>query len=153
MFLPNNRKLRKFRGSLSKSERLSYIKAVKCLQAKPPRTPSSVAPGVKNRFDDFVASHIIQTSTIHYTGNFLSWHRYFTWAYEEALRKECGYQGAQPVIKSLLSDLESHTNFCNSTGIGRRLQLQVVSNIWFCLLPLFLNTRYPWGYYDLYILP
>jgi tyrosinase len=29
-------------------------------------------------------------------GNFLSWHRYFTWSYEQALRNECGYQGSQP---------------------------------------------------------
>ena len=34
---------------------------------------------------------------IHYTGNFLSWHRYYTWLYEEALRNECGYTGTQPV--------------------------------------------------------
>jgi tyrosinase len=29
-------------------------------------------------------------------GNFLTWHRYFTWAYEQALRNECGYTGYQP---------------------------------------------------------
>ena len=29
-------------------------------------------------------------------GSFLTWHRYFTWAYEQALRNECGYKGAQP---------------------------------------------------------
>ncbi|KAJ0383292.1 hypothetical protein COL922a_010781 [Colletotrichum nupharicola] len=29
-------------------------------------------------------------------GNFLTWHRYFTWAYENALREECGYEGYQP---------------------------------------------------------
>jgi tyrosinase len=29
-------------------------------------------------------------------GNFLTWHRYFTWAYEQALRNECGYKGYQP---------------------------------------------------------
>ncbi|KAI0017635.1 Di-copper centre-containing protein [Xylariomycetidae sp. FL0641] len=34
--------------------------------------------------------------TIHGTGNFLTWHRYFTWAYEQALRNECGYNGYQP---------------------------------------------------------
>lgn len=31
-------------------------------------------------------------------GNFLSWHRYFTWTYEHALRAECGYKGYQPYI-------------------------------------------------------
>lgn len=34
-------------------------------------------------------------------GNFLTWHRYFTWAYENALRKECGYEGYQPVSRHL----------------------------------------------------
>ena len=33
---------------------------------------------------------------IHGNGNFLSWHRYYVWAYEEALRNECGYKGYQP---------------------------------------------------------
>ncbi|THX82819.1 Di-copper centre-containing protein [Aureobasidium pullulans] len=28
--------------------------------------------------------------------NFLGWHRYFLWEYEQALRNECGYQGTQP---------------------------------------------------------
>lgn len=70
---------------------------MKCLQSKPAKTPASVAPGAKTRYDDFVATHINQTLTIHYTGNFLSWHRYYTWVYEEALRNECGYTGTQPV--------------------------------------------------------
>lgn len=34
--------------------------------------------------------------TIHYTGTFLAWHRYFVWVYEQALRDECGYTGYQP---------------------------------------------------------
>lgn len=83
-------------GSLSKSQRKDYIKAVQCLQEKPARTPSSVASGAKTRFDDFVATHINQTMTIHYTANFLSWHRYYTWIYEKALREECGFKGDQP---------------------------------------------------------
>ena len=31
-------------------------------------------------------------------GNFLTWHRYFTWTYENALRNECGYTGYQPYL-------------------------------------------------------
>lgn len=31
--------------------------------------------------------------------NFLGWHRYYVWAYEKALREECGYQGYQPVSR------------------------------------------------------
>ncbi|KAK2597212.1 hypothetical protein N8I77_013073 [Diaporthe amygdali] len=79
------------RGSLNDGEKLDYIDAVKCIQSASPLTPEAVAPGAKTRFDDFVAAHINQTLTIHFTGNFLSWHRYFTWLWEEALRTECGY--------------------------------------------------------------
>lgn len=35
--------------------------------------------------------------TIHYTGNFMPWHRWFVHLYEKALREECGYTGYQPV--------------------------------------------------------
>lgn len=37
-----------------------------------------------------------QTLTIHYTGNFLGWHRWFLYIYEQALRNECGYKGYAP---------------------------------------------------------
>ncbi|KAF9529258.1 hypothetical protein CPB83DRAFT_852958 [Crepidotus variabilis] len=33
---------------------------------------------------------------IHGIGSFLSWHRYFVWAFEEALRDECDYFEYQP---------------------------------------------------------
>jgi tyrosinase len=69
---------------------------VQCLSKKPAKTPSSIAAGAKNRYDDFVAIHINSTLSIHGTGNFLTWHRYFTWAYEQVLRNECGYKGYQP---------------------------------------------------------
>jgi tyrosinase len=92
-----NIRIRREWGSLSKKERKDYITAVQCLQSKPAKTPAEVAPGAKSRFDDWVATHINQTQTIHYTGNFLAWHRYYTWLYEEALRNECGYKGTQPV--------------------------------------------------------
>ncbi|KAJ9131147.1 Di-copper centre-containing protein [Coniochaeta hoffmannii] len=68
-------------NNLPRTEKRAYIKAVQCLQSKPAKTPASAAPGAKTRFDDFVATHINQTLTIHYTGNFLSWHRYYTWYY------------------------------------------------------------------------
>ncbi|KKY34132.1 putative tyrosinase central domain containing protein [Diaporthe ampelina] len=83
-------------GSLSEAERLDYVNAVKCLQRLPARTPASVAPGARSRFDDFVAVHINQTLTLHFTGNFMPWHRWFVHVYETALRDECGYSGYQP---------------------------------------------------------
>lgn len=55
------------RGNLSKSERKQYIDAVLCLSKKPPITPLSEFPGVRSRYDDFVATHINQTGEIHNT--------------------------------------------------------------------------------------
>ncbi|PTU18032.1 hypothetical protein P175DRAFT_0503914 [Aspergillus ochraceoroseus IBT 24754] len=92
---PFNAAVRREWGSLSKSERKEYTDAVNCLASKPSQD-RALAPGARNRFDDFVAVHINQTWTIHGTGSFLTWHRYFTWAYEQALRNECGYTGYQP---------------------------------------------------------
>ncbi|KAF3480343.1 uncharacterized protein GIQ15_05690 [Arthroderma uncinatum] len=98
---PKNMIYRQEWGSLSKRSRLEYINAVKCLQRKDPITPKEAAPGVKSRYDDFSATHIMQTPFIHFSdlprkGIFLHFHRYFIWLYEKALREECGYRGAQP---------------------------------------------------------
>lgn len=83
------------RGTLSTSTKKAYISAVLCLRQKPSSTYPSV-PGARNHFDDFQAIHINQTFLIHFNAVFLPWHRYFTWAYERALREECGYDGYQP---------------------------------------------------------
>ncbi|THX42284.1 Di-copper centre-containing protein [Aureobasidium pullulans] len=82
-------------SSLSKSNKKKYTDAVLCLQSRPARS-GSIAPGAKSRYDDFLATHINQTLTIHGTGNFLSWHRYYVYTFEEALRNECGYKGYIP---------------------------------------------------------
>ncbi|KAM7210980.1 hypothetical protein V8F06_013636 [Rhypophila decipiens] len=110
-------RIRREWSTLTKSERKAYTDAVLCLQSKPATWPAAQGPGVKSRFDDFVAVHINQTMEIHYTGNFLSWHRYFTWLYEEALRNECGYKGAQPYWNwglTALTGLESSPHFDGS---------------------------------------
>ncbi|OIW22959.1 Di-copper centre-containing protein [Coniochaeta ligniaria NRRL 30616] len=83
-------------STLSSSDRIAYTNAVNCLMSKPSLNNASEVPGAKSRFDDFVAVHINQTLFIHGTANFLSWHRFFTWTYEQALRNECGYTGYQP---------------------------------------------------------
>ncbi|KAK3117612.1 hypothetical protein LTR53_000840 [Teratosphaeriaceae sp. CCFEE 6253] len=89
--------IRKEWFDLKAAEKTAYINAVLCLQKLPAKS-GSFAPGARSRFDDFVAVHINQTLVIHETANFLSWHRYFTWAYEHALRNECGYTGYQPYL-------------------------------------------------------
>lgn len=91
-----NAAVRKEWSNLSSAERIAYTNAVKCLMAKPSTNNATEVPGAKSRYDDFVAVHINQTLFIHGTANFLSWHRFFTWTYEQALRKECGYRGYQP---------------------------------------------------------
>ncbi|TKA75529.1 hypothetical protein B0A55_03540 [Friedmanniomyces simplex] len=87
--------IRKEWHTLKDAEKTAYIDAVLCMQKLPAKS-GSFAPGAKSRFDDFVAVHINQTLIIHATANFLSWHRYFTWTWEHALRNECGYTGYQP---------------------------------------------------------
>lgn len=56
-----------YRSQLSKPEKKSYIKAVKCLHKKPARTPKEIAPGARSRYDDFVVTHILQTMSVHAT--------------------------------------------------------------------------------------
>ena len=109
------------RGDLSKPDRKAYLDAVVCLFNKPSKLDSKQFPGAKSRYDDFVVVHMNQTLTIHGTvrepyapqsrgrrgkgvvatdstqGNFLSWHRYYTWNWERVLRAECGFKGTQPV--------------------------------------------------------
>lgn len=78
-------------------ERKAYTDAVLCMQRTPSKLDAGVYPGAKTRFDDFIIVHANQSRSIHGTGNFLTWHRYFTWTYEQVLKNECGYKGAQPV--------------------------------------------------------
>lgn len=88
--------VRKEYGDLTIAQRAEYVKAVQCIMSKPSKFSESQVPGAKSRYDDFVAIHLQQTLNIHGTASFLSWHRYFTWAYEQALRTECNYTGSQP---------------------------------------------------------
>lgn len=85
------------RDALTSFERKDYIRSVQCLQSSPALTPSALGSGIKTRFDDFVATHMNQSMTIHYSGTFLSWHRYFVHLYEQTLIDECGYNGTLPV--------------------------------------------------------
>jgi tyrosinase len=106
---------------MSAKERKAYISAVQCMFDSPPQTDPAEAPGVKTRYDDFVAQHINQTLSIHGTGNFLSWHRYFVHGYEKALREECGYKGYQPYWNwfAHTDDLKKHPVFDGSaTSMG-----------------------------------
>ena len=88
------------------SERKAYISSVQCLMAKPSKVDHTLYPGAKSRFDDFIVVHANYSRSIHGTGNFLTWHRYFTFVYEQALKNECGYKGTQPVSYSDLDTID-----------------------------------------------
>jgi tyrosinase len=87
---------RKDWDTLTSDEKADYIQAVQCLFDLPTRSDKSWAAGARTRYDDWPAIHINQTAYIHRTGNFLTYHRYLTWTYEQALREDCGYKGVQP---------------------------------------------------------
>ncbi|KAJ8105574.1 hypothetical protein OPT61_g10091 [Boeremia exigua] len=114
---PSKLLVRREWGTLSKKERKAYISAVKCLQKKKAAKPSALIPGAISRFDDWVGTHINQTMAQYYSGTFLAWHRYFTWAYEQSLRTECGYTGTQPYwdwAKTAVTGLEKSPVFDGS---------------------------------------
>ncbi|KAK3321711.1 hypothetical protein B0H66DRAFT_552505 [Apodospora peruviana] len=84
------------RRTLSAPQRKKFIAAVKCLQKTGTSIlPAGVAAGSVSLFDDFEAIHINQTGSIHLTGSFLTWHRYFIHTYEKKLQA-CGYNGNLP---------------------------------------------------------
>ncbi|KAK3899123.1 hypothetical protein C8A05DRAFT_37278 [Staphylotrichum tortipilum] len=89
-------KVRREWGDISAADKKAYIAAVLCIQKKPSKLDPNKFPGAKSRYDDFVVVHMNQTLSIHSTGSFLSWHRYYTWAFERVLQTECGYTGTQP---------------------------------------------------------
>ncbi|KAK4226567.1 hypothetical protein QBC38DRAFT_480102 [Podospora fimiseda] len=52
--------------------------------------------GAKTKFDEFQAVHVYQAEIAHFVGQFFPFHRLYVWAHEQALRRDCGYTGAQP---------------------------------------------------------
>ncbi|KAK6530325.1 hypothetical protein TWF694_003682 [Orbilia ellipsospora] len=112
--------VRKSWRKLSDSEKSQYIAAVKCL--KKAKTVSGLA-GAKGMFDDFQGIHSVQTPNIHWVGHFILWHRYFLAVYENALRKQCGYAGAQPywdweTDNASGLDMDDWPIFDSKTGFG-----------------------------------
>lgn len=62
-----NVRVRRNWRAFSRREKKNWINSLLCLQERRPRTPSQRAPGVRTRYDDFVATHINQTVYIHYS--------------------------------------------------------------------------------------
>jgi hypothetical protein len=67
------------RRRLNNTEKANYIKAVKCLQARPPLHPNIAA--VKTRFDEFQALHIDVADRVHTTVNLGYCFHKRRWAY------------------------------------------------------------------------
>lgn len=84
------------RSTLTLPERKAYTDAVQCLIDKPSQLDPTLYPGAKNRYSDFIATHINYTFIMHLDAIFLPWHRNFVRLYEAALQDECGYNGSQP---------------------------------------------------------
>ncbi|KAF2259428.1 Di-copper centre-containing protein [Lojkania enalia] len=92
-----NVQVRKEWRSMSKRERKKYVSAVQCMyRNRRSQANRKKVPGARNRLDDFLASHLVVSEKIHFNGHLFPWHRHFVWLYEQALREECGYKGAQP---------------------------------------------------------
>ncbi|RAL07854.1 tyrosinase family protein [Aspergillus homomorphus CBS 101889] len=81
---------------MSATERTDYIDALWCMRGRPSHLPNDEFPGVRDRIDDFVSTHINNTLLVHNNGLLLPWHRHLTYLWEKAIREECGYVGSQP---------------------------------------------------------
>lgn len=114
-----NASVRREWNDLSIDARKEYIDAVLCLQKKPSKAVN--IPGALNRYDDFVATHMTLVNMLHSPTNLFGSHRYYIWAFEKALRDECGYTGYQPYMNynRLVDDPENSAMFNgNATSMG-----------------------------------
>jgi tyrosinase len=62
------------------------------MRDRPSQIPHDALPGARNRYDDFVGTHINSTYRVHVDGIFLAWHRHLLYLFEQELREHCGYQ-------------------------------------------------------------
>ncbi|KAH7020701.1 uncharacterized protein B0I36DRAFT_296087 [Microdochium trichocladiopsis] len=113
--------VRKEWRKLPKSDRLAYIQAIKCLQSKPGKTGGAY-DGVRSRYDDFLAMHIIQTDFVHFNGQFLAWHRWLLQLWQQDLKNTCGFKGAIPYWDFTLDNTQAgfpkSPVFDNTYGFG-----------------------------------
>ncbi|KAE8353189.1 hypothetical protein BDV28DRAFT_165125 [Aspergillus coremiiformis] len=93
---PEEAVTRKEWRELDNLQRREYIDAIRCLRKRPSVLPNEEFPGVRDRLDDFIATHINYTNTIHNNGLLLPWHRHFLTLWGKTLRQECGYKGGLP---------------------------------------------------------
>ncbi|KAK0738706.1 hypothetical protein B0T18DRAFT_441336 [Schizothecium vesticola] len=89
--------------------------------------PKDKFPDALTRYYDFVTYHMTHASELHDNYHLFPAHKHFLWAFEEALRNECGYKGTQPymnydgIAKDLVADGTGATSLHfneNSSCIG-----------------------------------
>lgn len=80
-------------SSYSTANRKKFVAAIKCLVNKP---PSGNFPPATNRFEDLARLHQIYMPDVHGNPEFLVWHRYFLWTFEQLLQVECGLDIPMP---------------------------------------------------------
>jgi tyrosinase len=118
----SNPSVRREWSAISETERVEWIDAVKCLATLPHSdalTPTvdpalSLIPAVNTSssyYDDIVYVHMDLNIEIHFTGQFLPWHRAYVLGFESALKTKCGYNGTQPYWNWSLNT----ENFFNSS--------------------------------------
>lgn len=79
--------------SYSVPDRQKFVAAIKCLVDSP---PSGNFPPATNRFEDLARLHQIYMPNVHGNSEFLVWHRYFLWTFEQLLQTECGLDIPMP---------------------------------------------------------
>lgn len=87
--IPETAVVRKEWSSLTLAERRAYIDAVKCMLDYPSIIPD--LPASTSLYGDFAATHINYTLSIHFNGNFYSWHRHHLYLFEKAIHEVCNY--------------------------------------------------------------
>lgn len=106
--------------STSDDFKQKFVNSLKCLMNAPSK---GNYPGSKSRYEDFVQVHQTVALNVHSQANkfnakFIVWHRAYLWAFEEALRGECGYTESLPW-------------FDETKYAGRFSQSSIFSSKWF----------------------
>ena len=108
-------KIRREWRSLSEAEKESYIAAAKCLTEIPSKSGANgsvhdnfsyihskigkfckTPPHSLNLARDLLSKVILMHMKAHKAAQFLPWHRYFLYKYEELLQTQCGYSDSLP---------------------------------------------------------
>ncbi|KAK4160225.1 Grixazone synthase [Cladorrhinum sp. PSN259] len=92
---PANVKFRQEWRTISIPRRKQFVAAVQCISAKPSILPPGEVPASIHLYDDLVWAHVLRTASVHNTGYFPVFHRYYIKVYEDAL-EDCGWDGGLP---------------------------------------------------------